>query len=265
MRPPRAITVGGIFRLSALLFLIGLLVGCGYKTNPESLKQPLPRAIKQLEIRQVGKAMRLSWVAPLKNQDGSPMTDLDGFLIFRGFVSDDDQCPECGETTNPLVRIGFEFPKPAFRSGNRFFFFDQDLVEKTGYRYRVTPLNNAGYRGTPERGEGRFFPVPPPPSALTATGLDSLIRLSWTAPIPSPSGFELIGYHLYRSDTTDGPLLEQLTTTPVAEVEFDDGRAKPGVTYRYIVRAVYRRDNIVFESMATRPVKASSAPGIQTR
>jgi len=258
MRPSRSLSGARFFRLAAVLILVGLLAGCGYKTNPEPLRSPLPRAVKQFEIRQVGNAMRLSWIAPVKNQDGSLITNLDGFLIYRGVVSDDDQCSECGDTTNPLLKIGYEFPGPAFRNGKSFIFFDQELAENRAYRYRVTALNPNGSEGNPARIEKRFLTAPPPPTALTATGLDSLIRLIWSAPAATRPDFELIGYHLYKSDTAEGPLLDQLTTRPVTTTAFDDVRAKAGGTYRYAVRAVYRQEDTLLESAATRPAKATS-------
>lgn len=247
--------------LLALLLTASLLAGCGFRADPEPLRQPLPHAVGQLKARQLGEAMQLSWLLPSRNQDGSEPVDLAGFLVYRSIASDDRSCPACGESTTPHLRIDLAYPDPAVRNGELMRWLDSDPASGSVYRYRVVPVTRENVPGEVARVAQPFLPPPPPPTGLTATGFDSLVRLSWQPPVEPPAGGELIGYHVYRGAADEALPLERITGARVESTGFEDGGVSNGRPYRYGVRGVYRQQESVFESRLSGIVGAVPVSG----
>jgi hypothetical protein len=119
-------------------------------------------------------------------------------------------------------------------------FHHMGMGETVGYSARVTQNNlflySAGYgagwihialMGDPTL---RMHPVSPP-SGLLASSSGTQVTLQWTAS-PEP----VLGYHVYRSLSPDGPF-ERRSGALVAAATFTDSGVAPG-TYTYMVRAV---------------------------
>jgi len=107
-----------------------------------------------------------------------------------------------------------------------------------------------------ERGQPSYLtvavPPPAPPAAPTELATEpasSAVRLRWTAPPTAVSG-----YHVYRVGDGDASP-QRITTEPVRQASFTDGRVQPDVPYTYTVRAVSRRG---VESEPTAPVTATA-------
>jgi hypothetical protein len=72
-----------------------------------------------------------------------------------------------------------------------------------------------------------------PPRQLVGTSANGSVSLAWAA--SSEPG--LIGYHVYRAATVDGPF-SRLTTNPVVTAAFVDASGSAGTTYTYMVRTL---------------------------
>lgn len=98
-------------------------------------------------------------------------------------------------------------------------------------------------------------PLPPPaPTGLKVISAMASVRLLWTAPEIAVSGYHVDRAHAGSDD------FQRITETPLRTPSFIDGRVEPQQTYRYVVRAVSRRN---LESIATAPVEATvqAVPG----
>jgi hypothetical protein len=119
-------------------------------------------------------------------------------------------------------------------------FHHMGMGETIGYSTRLTQNNTflystgfgAGWIHIALMGDPtlRMHPVSPP-SGLLASPSGSQVALQWTAS-PEP----VLGYHVYRSLSPDGPFA-RLSSALVTAVNFTDSGVGPG-TYTYMVRAV---------------------------
>jgi hypothetical protein len=110
----------------------------------------------------------------------------------------------------------------------------------TTYYYKVSAVNGVGEG--PLSTEAAATPVAPPPPppptvpgapALTATGGNGIVHLSWNA--PANGGSTISNYKIYK-DTTSGS--ETMLTTLGNVASFDDTAVSNGTTYYYKVSAV---------------------------
>ncbi|ORJ57653.1 hypothetical protein B5V00_12830 [Geothermobacter hydrogeniphilus] len=236
-------------RTPVLILTCGLLLSaCGHKAAPMPLLKPLPKAVENLSVRQLGAAMRVSWQAPKTNQDGTPITDLDHFAVYRMSYDPADDCLECRDTSTLLRDVDPDFPGDVQVVDGRYFLIDrQDLLAGRGYQYRVSAVTNGGYPGVPAKIRRPYLQPPTAPKELSATSLERFIRLKWQ-PVQPVEGMTLLGYHLYRA-TGSAPLaLSPLNATPELETGYDDFTITVGSSYRYAVRAVWKRDDTELES-----------------
>ncbi|MBL9129781.1 MAG: DNRLRE domain-containing protein, partial [Verrucomicrobiaceae bacterium] len=107
-----------------------------------------------------------------------------------------------------------------------------------------------------------------PPRHLAASSVSGSVSLAWAA--SAESG--LIGYHVYRAASVDGPFT-RLTTTPQAGTTYNDASGSIGTAYTYMVRVLKNEtapggtyENLSLGEMATITVDgdASSAPANAT-
>src|SRR5699024_7599043 len=116
---------------------------------------------------------------------------------------------------------------------------DTGVINGTTYYYTVAAVNAVGTGA--QSGEANATPqpaatAPSAPQALTATGSNQAVALSWTPPA-SNGGAAVTSYNVYRATTPGGegatPVATGVTTTSYT----DNGRTN-GTTYYYTVAAV---------------------------
>jgi fibronectin type 3 domain-containing protein len=159
-------------------------------------------------------SVMLSWTVP--NSDGG--SGITGYNIYRG--------------TSP----GSETP---YATSVTSSFTDSSVTNGTTYYYTVAAVNAVGTG--PQSAEANATPqpaatVPTAPQALTATGSNGAVQLSWSAPA-SNGGAAVTSYNVYRSTTAGGE-----GSTPVATgvtgTSYADSPLTNGTTYYYTVAAV---------------------------
>lgn len=160
-----------------------------------------------------------------------------------------------------------------------FFMHHMATGETIGYSIR-TSLNSqfssvsnpiyqpadAGYQGTHMGLMGdpslRMHVVEPPRN-LAATSANGSVNLAWTASAEP----NLLGYHVYRGASTDGPF-SRLTSSPLTATTYVDGTGTAGTASTYMVRALKLEispggtyENLSLGQMATVSV-VSGASGV---
>jgi len=249
----------GFFRLAKILALALTLTltGCGFKGPPQPLLQPLPAAPQALTVRQYGSEMQLAWNLPQKNQDGTGLTDLAGFDIYRMSYDPATDCPECRDTSVLIERIELAYLKNASREGNRIFYLDRGVEAGSGYRYRVVPFTANRQAGAPGLIQQVMAVPPPAPVNLDAEAHDRLVRLTWTAASPEAPGQVLRGYNVYRRKGSEAFSRLPINRALLTITGFDDFEVVNNASYGYQVTSVVRTLNGQAESMPS-PIAEST-------
>lgn len=235
-----------VILILALLFQ-ALLAGCGTKGPVQPLSQPVPAAPSEITLHQQGDGLLLSWSLPRRNQDGSELTDLAGFRIYRQSFDPEEDCPDCRDNA-PLWRlVELDYLGHAQRRKGRLFLLDNGLEPGLGYSYKVVPFNRWGQDGPPIERRQTLAVPPPAPAAPKAERQNNGLLLSWQAAEP-PEGMELLGYQVYRRRPGRAfgaaPRNEKLLSQP----RFADSGFETDRSYVYAIRIVVRQADQVLES-----------------
>ncbi len=184
------------------------------------------------------RAVRLSWVAPARRVDGSPLAIVPRYNIYRG-AGPGQYDP------NPINREPVQHTQ----------FQDTDLVNDQTYYYRVAAVESQEppwQEGMPSS-EVSAAPVdltpPAPPQRVRAVvGPGLVVSLSWELNRET----DLLGYLVYRSDAPQRPP-HRLTDTPLKSPTFTDRSVRSGGRYFYTVTAVdassRRNESVASESV----------------
>ena len=169
------------------------------------------------------RTIRLSWSAPTRRADGSALTGIRGYNIYRG------------------VKPGRYDPRPVNKEPlPATEFHDADLVNDQTYYYVMRAVENQEppWQEGLQSAEVTAVPVdltpPAPPQAVRAVpGPGAVVALSWE---PNQES-DLLGYLVYRSDGPNHrprPLIQ----TPFLAPALYDRSVRPGNSYIYTVTAV---------------------------
>ena len=148
-----------------------------------------------------GSNIVLTWHAPA-NDGGSAVTN---YTVYRGMTS--------GEEI------------PAALLNNTYTYTDYGLNNGQTYYYEVSATNYIG-EGPTSKMASAVPGIPSAPVGLTATGVDSQVKLKWSAPLYSGPG--TIVYHLFRNGTE---IWKGIVT------EYVDPGLVNGITYNYSMAA----------------------------
>ncbi|MBI3008106.1 MAG: fibronectin type III domain-containing protein [Candidatus Omnitrophica bacterium] len=170
----------------------------------------------------------LSWTAPTQNADGSTLTDLAGYNVYRSISS------------------GGDFTKINTSTVTVTTYQDTGLTNGTTFFYKVSAIDDvpnesvltSAVSATPQVRGNNAAPSPPP--GLTATGGNTIVDLSWTAPTINQDGStltDLAGYNVYRSISSEGTFTK-INTSTVTVLSFQDTGRTNGTTYYYKVTAI---------------------------
>ncbi|OQA85932.1 MAG: Exoglucanase B precursor [bacterium ADurb.Bin236] len=175
------------------------------------------------------------WTKPLFNEDFTPLTDLQGYYLYRSFVSGSMY----GKLTTEII------------PPNTLEYLDTNVSNGTSYYYVLEsidssdPPNISEYSneavGTP--GVVPDFP-PSPPTGLSVvmTGGGVSASISWTAPTTNSDGSliagDLAGYNIYRAANCAVGAATKLNTSLIPAPFYADSGLTPGTQYTYYVEAV---------------------------
>lgn len=166
-------------------------------------------------------AIHLSWEAPGLNEDGTPLTDLKGYNLYRGMQKGD-------HTT--LVNSSLITATS---------YTDAGLVNGKTYYYVVNAVDNLAAPWSEGKAsmEATAAPedrTPPrPPVNVIATVRPGQVLLNW-----EPNGErDFAGYRVYRS-TTPGQGYTLVTPSLLATNSFADTSVRAGETWFYVITAV---------------------------
>ena len=244
--------------------LLGLLLAviagaCGKVGEPLPPLINIPRAILDLEVRQQGQEMTLSWTMPQFNVDGSVATTVSFINVFRVISHQNNSPPDfsLARSDNPWRTLHSGELNDQNDEGKIVL---RDLLEdlqpeeivSREVSYVVEVFNNkqnsSGFSNVVTL---PIFPVPLPPQKLNFRLNERFIEVRWT-----PSGKSLDGsktmydvkFNLYRSLQTEVYGSVPINPIPLSENYFRDRSTGLGKKNYYKVRAVVKTSQGLIES-----------------
>ncbi len=242
------------------LFLMTLncLCSCGYKTNPRPTTVRAPAPTKLITARAFPDDIKLNWNVPASNSDGSRLTDLSGFKIYRGSRGVDEDCENCQDKRKLLANIDFQSPSNAEIKNDEVIFQDKNVTPGNVYSYAVVAYNLRGRESGIGAAVEVYYETPPPaPTDLVARPEAGHIRLEWKAPADS----KIDRYQIFRGTQDEAAKMKSIGTAAHREPWFVDKGVEKDSKYFYTVRSVKSNRGTPFESNASN-VAGAVAPSI---
>jgi len=211
----------------AILFINKKNQAAGFSNQAFIAPVAIPFPPAGISARVMEDAIRLSWVEPSENMDGSRPPRFVGYDIYKS--KDPQAMPSVPVNPNPL-------PKPEFE--DRDFQFDQTyhyairMVGSSHNPYAVSLLSDI------LRVEARDTFPPAPPESFNAVREGSDVVLLW-APSESP---DVAGYRIYRLDKqSDSRAL--LQNNMITALSIRDRQVESEKQYEYSIQAVDAHGN----------------------
>ena len=203
--------------------------------TPQNSDDATPYPPDNLSATAGDSQVSLQWVAPTFNTDGSLITDLQGYYVYRS------------------ISAGSNYQKITSSMVESLTYKDTTATNGTTYYYVVTALDS----GTPANesnysSEASATPLseeempPAAPSGLTVTSGDQTADLAWTAPTTNADGSfmsDLAGYNVYRGTESATGTFSKLNSSLHSSTSYNDTSLTNGTTYYYYVTAVDTDDN----------------------
>lgn len=242
--------------LFLILFLALLLPACGRKGPPVAPRPVVPAAVP-LSAAVEGGSVLLRWARPTRNADGSPLTDLNHFVLLRAAEPLPGGPAEGASPVRLLDAVPTDGPENATVEGETYRYVDgarEPLASGIRYTYQIVAVTDRGISGPPASAAVEVRPPPAPPRALRAEAGEGVVTLAWQA--PAPGGAPPVSpYHVYREEAgSPGPV--RITRFPVQGTRYVDLNVQNERRYRYTVRAVAGEGPSARESEPAGPAEA---------
>jgi hypothetical protein len=261
-----------IFHFLFSIFLIA--AGCGAPGEPVPPTPVVPVAVKDLEARQAGDGVELSFTLPLNSISGEKLAAPPAVEILRGAVKAD------GPADAKSFRVVYTIPGAmveSYRADSRVRFTDPIAPEETKAHAGGAVAYIVRTRASQKRASGdsnavllRVFPVPAPIASVEARVTESGVELTWTEPSGTSAGSPIdtiTSYRIYRSeipssvagsprqDLAPGQRPSRATLLGSSETNsYRDASAVFDQTYAYTVRSVIRGEGNELESSDSQAV-----------
>ncbi len=209
-----------VFSIIAVL----CFAACGKKAPPRPEGLSLAGGINDLSGEVKDGVLFLFFTVPQKNRDGSEISDLGGFRVFKS-------CGACQGAFESFRNISLEDAKGYTIEGGRLYIYDDDLTSGFEYSYKVYPYTKKGTRGDVSNTFTIKWENPPDvPHDVTVSVDDSMVELKWRR----EDGYL---YNVYRYNNNSYPLFP-LNQTRLATDSFMDTGVSNNREYTYEVRKV---------------------------
>lgn len=230
-------------RVFLAVLMIGSLLsfGCGVKGKPVPKERVIPDAPVDFSAEVLPEGVRLSWRAPQKNVEGSPLKDLQAVEIWRADLAQ-GECPGCPVNFRKIGEVVYTYPEGGDAAQGAAEYLDQDLGSGL-YRYRLVGRNSRGLMGRQSAVRELYWDVPPGvvQGVLVNAG-DRQVELRWE-PLTrlfdgTPLGPGDFSYQVFRGYKGRGLGVSPLHEKPLQEPHFVDQAVQNNMAYHYRVRAV---------------------------
>jgi len=241
-------TLGGLLLVPLVLMLLN---ACGKKEAPIPPDLVLPGPVKDFRLSQEGESLVLRWGFPRVNQLGQPLTQLEGFRLYRCSAPGVSPASGCAPDFTLLADIELDYPKVGRTKGEWVVYQDRNLAPGKSYSYRVAAYGPGGDLGAWSPVLSHAWGVlPRAPGASTVKAGDREVQLVWPEVTTLQNGAplrDLAGYVIYRQ--ADREAWQRLNPTLPVATTYQDVAVKNEVEYTYKIRAVRRLGDYTLESL----------------
>ncbi len=226
-----------------------LLTGCGYKTSPRPATAVIPGEVGLIEAKAFPHRVILKWIIPTSNNDGSKITDISGFKVFRSVQKKGEECEDCPQ--NRLMHANIDFHKPidAKIDKDEVVYTDKNVSPGNVYSYYVSVYNLRG-RESKESPDVTvsLLDLPPAPQTVQAVrNTSGAVELEWSL-LDNP---DIQGYRIYRCEGDDPQSMKLLVGKKAGETKYTDDTADKNKIYYYAIRSVRMARGVALESEAS--------------
>jgi hypothetical protein len=239
----------GYLLLSSIFVIVS---ACGYKTNPRPATAAVPAEVGLVHAQAYKDRIVLKWDIPTKNTDGSRLTDLSGFKVYRVVKKTGEDCDNCEDKKTLLANVDYQNPSNATVEKGVVTFTDNAVSHGNVYYYFVSAYNLRGEESRPSQEVAvAFEKAPEAPENLKASVDSRGVHLEWSAP---PNDQAIKNYRIYRSDASNPSDMKLIGNAKWGENSFRDKTAELGKTYQYAVSSLTMNRGISTESDPSAPV-----------
>lgn len=229
------------------------LWGCGYKTSPRPATATVPGDVTLVNVFGYPDRVVVQWDVPGVNYDGSRLTDLSGFKVYRNAQPIGEECENCPEKRVLHANVDFQNPSNAVIGDGQVTYIDHDVKQGNVYAYSLSAYNLKGREGPIGEEVSIVFDEPPPvPGDLRGEAEAEGISLEWPA-FDDSSGVR--SFRVYRGSEPDPEKMKSIGRTKWTETQFMDKKVEKGNTYYYMVRSLKMNRGVSLESAGSPVIK----------
>jgi fibronectin type 3 domain-containing protein len=237
---------GGIL---GILIVSTFLAACGYKTSPRPATATVPGEVGLTDARVYPDRVVLRWQVPLSNVDGSKLTDISGFKVYRASQKTGEECENCEEKKIMHSNVDYQNPTAAVIADGAVTYTDKDVSPGNVYFYSVSVYNLKGREGRPSQDMTvQLTELPQAPEGLRAVAESGGVALQWTS---GSQGSGIQGYRVYRGTTDKIEDMKAAGRTSAGDTTFFDKDVEKEKTYYYVVRSFRLNRGVSVESPAS--------------
>jgi len=244
-----------------VFFILLFFPACGKKGPLRMPEMVVPQAVRDLKARAEGSAIILSFGIPVKNTDGSTLTDLRGFKILRSVRKLSEGCESCPRKFIPLADIEYQRAEGLLPArGEQKEFRDSSVSPGMEYHYKVLSFNADDEFSKESNSAKAYWNLPPAPvQNLIAQAGNGMVNLQWGKVNSLADGSlcrEPLLYNCYRTDEGTQFLFAPVNEQPVEATAYQVINLKNDQQYTFRIHAARKVGEGWVESEGSLPVSA---------
>ena len=249
--------------LLSVVFILLILFSpaCGKKGPLRMPEMVVPQAVRDLKARAEGNAIILSFGIPVKNTDGSTLTDLRGFKILKSVRKLSEGCESCPRKFISLADIEYQRAEGLLPvRGEKKEFRDSSVSPGMEYHYKVLSFNADDEFSKESNSAKAYWDLPPASvQSLTAQAGNGMVNLQWGKVNSLADGSlcrEPLLYNCYRTDEGTQFLFAPVNEQPVEATAYQVINLKNDQQYTFRIHAARKVGEGWVESEGSLPVSA---------
>ncbi|PHR29761.1 MAG: hypothetical protein COA36_02590 [Desulfotalea sp.] len=254
MKMMSVVRAAGALLLGASFLVTG---GCGYKDLPVAPSSVVPEPVADLLYSVSDKGLELTWSFPVKTIQGSAISDIASFDLFRAAVPLTDFCGGCpipfgkaievagGVVFDGALRRKMSYETSGLQSGYKYFY---KVKARTSWLAASDDSNIVTFV---------WYQPAMAATGLVATPGDREVVLAWNAVTELSDGSALeepLKYKVMRS--VGGKDFVELGE-PITATEFTDKQVRNGQKYFYTVQSLMLLEDELVDGGVTKAIAVS--------
>lgn len=218
----------------------------------------MAQSVQGLSSKITGNSIVLSWKETVRRKDGSVLTDISGFKVYKAVSPISQDCPDCPARFSENFFV--KRPSEKEEKGGTVRFEDTKLSYGNKYVYAVQAIHDRNREGELSNPIAVYWDAPPVvPQDLKAASGNGWVKITWKAPEKyadgKPAGEDLL-YNVYRrqGNAAEKKLKE---ASLISFSSFIDKSVVNGIAYAYRVNAVRSIKGTLIEGPLSEPASAT--------